>query len=69
MIVALAAFALLALAGCRTGDALSLWNDAAPAKAAIVDYVAAVTDTRSPDYIPPERRIAVFDLDGTLFLS
>ena len=67
MIVSLAAFALLALAGCRTGDALSLWNDAAPAKAAIVDYVAAVTDTRSPDYIPPERRIAVFDLDGTLF--
>lgn len=67
MIVALAVFALLALAGCRTGDALSLWNDAAPAKAALFNYVAAVTDTRSPDYIPPERRIAVFDLDGTLF--
>ena len=67
MIIALAALALLALTGCRTGDALSLWNDTAPSKAAIIGYVAAVTDAHSPDYIPPERRIAVFDLDGTLF--
>ena len=57
----------LTLAGCRTGDALATWNDSAQSKAAIVGYVAAVTDARSPDYIPPERRIAVFDLDGTLF--
>ena len=57
----------LTLTGCRTGGALTLWNDSAPSKAAIVDYVAAVTDASSPDYIPPERRIAVFDLDGTLF--
>ena len=59
--------AALTFAGCRTGDALALWNDNAPSKAAIVGYVAAVTDASSPDYIPPERRIAVFDLDGTLF--
>ena len=33
----------------------------------MVDYVDAVTDKDGPDYIPPNNRIAVFDLDGTLF--
>ena len=56
-----------AVCGCCTNDALSLWNDGAASKAAVVDYVNAVTDESSPDFIPPERRIAVFDLDGTLF--
>ena len=50
-----------------TKDALSLWNDNAPSRRALVEYVNAVTDEKSPDFIPPERRIAVFDLDGTLF--
>ena len=58
--------AALAAAGCRTEGRLSLWNDSAPAKAALVEYVAATTREGSPDFIPPERRIAVFDLDGTL---
>ncbi len=71
----------LFLAGCTTprdladtpphavsaDTALSSWNEAAPARAALVAYVKAVTDSESPDFIPPERRIAVFDLDGTLF--
>ena len=63
------ALALLACAisGCRTADPLSLWNDGAPSKRALAEYVAAVTDDASPDFIPPDRRIAVFDLDGTLF--
>ena len=47
--------------------ALSSWNDDAPARTALVAYVEAVTDASGPDWIPPERRIAVFDLDGTLF--
>ena len=46
---------------------LSLWRDGAPAKKALLDYVAAVTEEGSPDYIPPAERIAVFDFDGTLF--
>ena len=32
-----------------------------------MDYMAAITVEGSEDYIPPEDRIAVFDLDGTLF--
>ena len=50
-----------------TEAALSSWNEGAPARAALVAYVEAVTDPESPDWIPPEKRIAVFDLDGTLF--
>ena len=48
-------------------DPLSLWSDDAPLKKALVEYVEAVTDESSPDFIPVEDRIATFDLDGTLF--
>ena len=47
-------------------DPLSLWTDEAPLKAELTDYIAAVTDVNSADYIPVKNRIAVFDMDGTL---
>lgn len=47
-------------------DALSLWTSDAEAKKALVSYVENVTDENSPDYIPVEDRIAVFDMDGTI---
>ena len=47
-------------------DPLASWNDGT-AKQAIVDFVAAVTDKGGPDYVPPAKRIAVFDNDGTLW--
>ena len=67
--------AVALLAGCVAppkydlGDCevLSLWRDSAPAKAALLGYIAAVTKEGSPDYIPPEERVAMFDFDGTLF--
>ena len=43
------------------------WNSDAPALNTLIDYVQTVTDPVSFEYIPPEDRIAVFDLDGTLF--
>ncbi len=46
---------------------LSLWSGEAPARKALLSYMAAVTDETSPDFIPVEDRIAVFDMDGTLF--
>lgn len=49
-------------------DPLPSWNDGA-AKSAIVDFVAAVTDEAGPDYVPPAKRIATFDNDGTLWVS
>ena len=46
---------------------LSLWNEDAEARKELESYVKAVTDIGSEDYIPEDHRIAVFDLDGTLF--
>ena len=45
---------------------LSSWEDT-PAKKAIMNFVAKVTNQSSPDYVPPEERIATFDNDGTLW--
>ena len=46
--------------------AFSLWNADAPALTALTEYVEAVTNPDSPDFIPEEDRIATFDMDGTL---
>ena len=67
-ICVLTAIVVVILAGCAH-DPLPLWNDGATAKTALIDYVSAVTAEGSPDYIPVENRIAVFDFDGTLFLE
>ncbi len=48
-------------------EALSLWTADARAKKELISYMEAITDESSADFIPVERRIAVFDLDGTLF--
>ena len=48
-------------------DPLSLWTEGATSKQALIDYVEAVTDESSPDFIPVEDRVATFDFDGTLF--
>ena len=48
-------------------ELLSAWTDGAAARDELVAYVQAITDESSADYIPVADRIAVFDLDGTLF--
>ena len=50
------------------GGLLPSWNDG-PAKQAIVDFVRATTDRASPNFVPPEERIATFDQDGTLWVE
>src|SRR5882757_7796411 len=47
-------------------DAFPSWNDTPPKKA-IAAFVERVTKQGSPDFVPPARRIAVFDNDGTLW--
>ncbi len=47
--------------------ALSLWTKDAAAKEKLVAFVKAAEKKGGPGYIPVENRIAVFDLDGTLF--
>lgn len=38
-------------------------------KRAIIDFVTAVSDPQSPDFVPQEERIATFDMDGTLVVE
>ncbi len=45
---------------------LPSWKDT-QTKQDILDFVAAVTDESSSDYVPPAERIAAFDNDGTLW--
>ena len=51
----------------RVGQPLNLWTGDAKARTELIGYMAAITDENSADYIPASARIAVFDLDGTLF--
>jgi hypothetical protein len=49
-----------------SGDPLPSWRET-PARRSIVEFVAAVTDADSADFVPEPERIAVFDNDGTLW--
>jgi phosphoserine phosphatase len=62
--------AVLSLAGPADAesDPLPSWN-AGPAKDAIVKFVHATTDARSPNFVPLAERIATFDQDGTLWVE
>jgi phosphoglycolate phosphatase-like HAD superfamily hydrolase len=63
----LIAAALLATAWCARAETnLPSWSEV-PARAAIVEFVGAVTREGSPDFVPEAERIAVFDNDGTLW--
>ena len=42
------------------------WTEGSEAAREINEYLRAVTEENSPDFIPVKDRIAVFDLDGTL---
>lgn len=48
-------------------EALSLWTDGSAAKETLIRYINEVTSEESHEFIPVENRVAVFDLDGTLF--
>ena len=47
---------------------LPSWNNT-KTKQAILNFVAAAADEKSPNYIPPAERIAAFDNDGTLWVE
>ena len=60
------ALALATTVARATADPLPSWNDGATKKS-ITDFVAKVTEEGSPNFVPPEERIATFDNDGTLW--
>jgi hypothetical protein len=66
----LGAAAALGVAGKAAAqtEPLPSWNDG-PARDAILKFVKATTDPSSPDFVPPEERVAEFDQDGTLWVE
>ena len=60
-----------AITGCAQKPAeeaaFTNWVDGSAPISALKAYVETVTDEKSEDFIPAEDRIAVFDLDGTLY--
>jgi phosphoglycolate phosphatase-like HAD superfamily hydrolase len=66
--VALACVVVFIATNAQAADPLASWNDG-PAKQAIVEFVKATTTQGSPQFVPPEARIATFDQDGTLWVE
>lgn len=50
----------------RRAEPLPSWKDGVT-RTAIVEFVEAVTNPESADFVPPAERIAVFDNDGNLW--
>jgi phosphoserine phosphatase len=69
-LAALAALPSLLLFTAARGqtDPLPSWAEG-PAKQAIIALVKTTTDRTSPQFVPPEERIAAFDQDGTTWVS
>ena len=63
-----AIFAVFLCSVSYAADPLPSWNDG-PAKKAILQFVAAVTEKGGRDYVEPAERIATFDNDGTLWVE
>ncbi len=51
----------------QTASDFQYWNDDSPTKQKIIEFVEDVTNPYSENYIPPEDRIATFDMDGTFY--
>jgi hypothetical protein len=68
LLMAITLAAALALALSAAAEPLPSWNEK-QAKRAIVDFVQRVTSDGGPDFVPMQKRIAVFDNDGTLWIE
>ncbi len=51
----------------ETASDFKYWNENSPTLKKIVDFVEDVTNPISKNFIPPEDRIATFDMDGTFY--
>jgi len=56
---------LVSVSAAYAADPLPSWRHG-PAKQSIISFINKTTQTGSPDFVPIEQRIAVFDNDGTL---
>ena len=67
MMLLILALALLTLPAWAQGETIENWAVDSPAMQSIVAFVSESVDESAPGYIPVEDRVAVFDMDGTLY--
>lgn len=67
LFVILISIMMPALSGCGQSGSFEHWNKDAASLKELTDYVSTVTKKGGEHFIPVEDRIAVFDLDGTLY--
>lgn len=65
LITVMIALVLAVLSFAAVAEELNWWAEG-ESRTTFLSYVATVTDLDSPDFIPEQDRLAVFDLDGTL---
>jgi len=68
LLISFVAITAFCSSAANAADPLASWNEG-PAKKTIIDFVAAVTDPQSDDFVVPAERIATFDNDGTLWVE
>ena len=70
-LLTLCVFICSSITGCAqkpvNEDVFTNWVDGSESLSALKEYVETVTDEKSENFIPVVDRIAVFDLDGTLY--
>lgn len=66
LVLVLALFMGHGAMGAQSG-CLASWEPWCASVQALVEYVSDVTDPNSPNFVPVEDRVAVFDMDGTLY--
>ena len=67
MMLLILALALLTLPAWAQGETIENWAVDSPAMQSIVAFVSESVDESAPGFIPVEDRVAVFDMDGTLY--
>lgn len=65
-LITIITFALTTIVNSKADNLLPSWNNGI-AKQSIINFVEMVTDPSNKSYVSPEKRIAVFDNDGTLW--
>ena len=66
LLICTAFFFVITISSCGNKNDFKYWNKC-DALTNLKDYVKVVTNKKSDKYIPVEDRIAVFDMDGTLY--
>ena len=67
ILVCLSLTGVFSACGKTQDDPIACWNADSPTVASVISFAASVTDENSKDFVPEEKRIAVVDMDGTLY--